>query len=102
MDADDNINIHSLIENNNIIKFEVQSQVEYAPNTSRCPGIKRYCCECANGNRTVGCCSHVAAIIYYISHARYLSRIVRPAEILSNIFNQVEVAPVINEDSDED
>lgn len=66
-------------------------------------GIKRYCCECANGNRTVGCCSHVAAIIYYLSHARYLSEIVRPAEHLtiSAIFQQDEIVPTINEDSDE-
>ena len=32
------------------------------------------------GNRTVGCCSHVAAIIYHLSHGRYLSRIYRPDE----------------------
>ncbi|GBP69737.1 hypothetical protein EVAR_48764_1 [Eumeta japonica] len=42
--------------------------------------ILRYCCDCPNGERTVGCCSHVAAIIYYLSYGRYLSRIVRPAE----------------------
>jgi len=32
-------------------------------------------------------CSHIATIIYYLVHARYLSRIVRPAEILVKFFN---------------
>lgn len=112
MDEDNNINILSHKESNNILKFQVRSRhinsktyrcyIDYTPNSIGYSGIKRYCCECANGNRTVGCCSHVAAIIYYLSHARYLSKIVRPAEILSRLFNAEQVTPVINADSDED
>ncbi|EZA62071.1 hypothetical protein X777_06965, partial [Ooceraea biroi] len=60
--------------------------VEYVPNRNGYSGISRYCCECPNGNRTVGCCSHVAAVIYYLVHARYLSKIVRPAEKLTKPF----------------
>ena len=112
MDEENTINLRCLKERNNIIKFEVRSRhinsktyrcyIDYAPNSIGYSGVKRYCCECANGNRTVGCCSHIAAIIYYLSHARYLSKIVRPAEILSKIFNNEHVTPIINEDSDED
>ncbi len=65
-------------------------------------GISKYCCECANGKRTIGCCSHVESVIYYLSHARYLAKIIRPAEILSKLFGVDQVVPVINEDSDED
>ena len=65
-------------------------------------GIQRYCCNCANGNRTVGCCSHVAAAIYYLSHARYLSRIINPAEVLNILFDFEGAQPVIEEDSDDD
>ena len=65
-------------------------------------GILRYCCDCANGRRTIGCCSHVAAVIYYMSHARYLARIVRHAEILSTLFQYEEENPVINDDNDDD
>ncbi|KYN12693.1 hypothetical protein ALC57_15133 [Trachymyrmex cornetzi] len=51
--------------------------------------VIHYACECANGRRTIGCCSHIAAIIYYLSYARYLSKIFKPAEILSDIFKKI-------------
>lgn len=96
----------------NILKMQVRSRhinrksyicyIEYNPHGHSHEDIRRYCCDCANGNRTVGCCSHVAAIIYYLSNARYKSHIVRPAEILSNIFSVNDVHVVINEDSDND
>lgn len=95
-----------------IIKLQVRSRhisrktyncfIEYTPNTIGYSGLKRYCCECANGLRTIGCCSHVAAIIYYLSYARYLSKIIRPAEKLTKIYAREEIMPVIEEDSDED
>ncbi|KYQ60550.1 hypothetical protein ALC60_00391 [Trachymyrmex zeteki] len=72
------------------------------PNTIGKAGIHHYKCECANEWRTVGYCSYVAAIIYYLIHARYLSRIVRPTEMLGKLFNFEKVEPIINEDSDED
>lgn len=52
----------------------------------------------------VGSCSHVAARVYarFIALARYLSKIVRPAEILDTFFRDVANVPVINQDSDED
>ncbi|CAK9801782.1 hypothetical protein ANTPLA_LOCUS2948 [Anthophora plagiata] len=113
MDEESNINIGCLIKNTNIVKLQVKSRhinsktysrcyIEYTPHSIGYSGVKRYYCECANGNRTIGCCSHVAAIIYYLSHARYLATIVRPAEILAKIFNKDHITPVINEDSDED
>lgn len=95
-----------------IVRFEVRSRhinsktykcyLHYNPNSSEMDGIKRYCCNCANGNRTIGCCSHIAAVIYYLSYGRYLSKIIRPAEVLTKLFHFEEVQPVIEEDSDED
>ena len=76
--------------------------IDYRSNSIGVAGLERYACECANGRRTVGCCSHIAAIIYYLSHAKYLSKIVRPAEILSKLFTQNNINPVIEEDNDED
>lgn len=112
MDDDNNINVGCAKESPNILKIKVKSRhsnqkvykcfIEYTPNSIGYGSILRYCCECANGNRTIGCCSHVAAVVYYLSHARYLSRIVRPAEILSKLFIQNDITPVINEDSDDD
>jgi len=66
------------------------------------PGVTHYACECANGRRTVGYCSHIAAIIYYLSHARYLAKIFKPAEILSDLFEKNNLIPVIESDSDND
>ena len=112
MDEENNINLRCLKQDKNILQFQVQSRhinskiykcyIDYTPHSIGCSGIKRHFCECANGSRTIGCCSHVAAIIYYLSHARYLAQIIRPAEILSKIFNTEQVNPVINDDSDED
>jgi hypothetical protein len=36
--------------------------------------------------RTVGCCSHTAAIIYYFSHGKYLDSIPNPSSRLTTIF----------------
>ena len=99
-------------QNNTIIKILVKSRhvnsktyicyIDYICHSVSYSSIQRYVCDCPNGRRTVGCCSHIAAVIYYLSHARYLSKIIRPGEILSNMFTAEEVNPVINEDSNED
>ena len=34
-----------------------------------------YICQCKSGNRTVGCCSHVATIIWYLGYARHQENI---------------------------
>lgn len=104
LDENDSLVVSYLKEMPNIIKFEVRSRhinsktykcyIHYEPNSIGMRGIKRYCCSCANGNRTVGCCSHVAALIYYLSNSRYSSRIVRPAEKLRHLFDFDEVRQI--------
>lgn len=57
-----------LKERGNILKLEVQSRhvnrkqykcfIEYRPNGIGYSSVLRYCCDCANGNRTVGCCAY--------------------------------------------
>jgi len=69
--------------------------MKYKPNSVGISG--QYACECANGRRTVGCCSHIAAIVYYLAHARYLSKLLKPAEILNKMFQQDDITPVIKE-----
>ena len=108
------INLQFIKEQANILKIQVQLRhisrklytsrwfIGYRSNSIGVEGIERYAYECANGRRTAGCCSHIAVIIYYLSHAKYWSKIVRPAEILSRLFTQNNMNPVIDEDSDED
>ena len=43
-----------------------------------------------------------AAVLYYLSYARYLSKIFKPAEILSDVFKKNNYIPVIESDSDND
>ena len=112
MNEDGSLNLQFVKDATNILKIQVQSRhvsrklyrcfVEYEPNSVGVSGIKRYACECANGRRTVGCCSHIATVVYYLSHARYLSKIVKPAEILSDLFTTQNIHPVIDDNSDEE
>lgn len=99
-------------DNSNFLKMEVESRhvrnkeyrcyVEYVPESIGNAGVRRHYCECANGSSTVGCCSRVSAVVYYLSHARYLSKIIRPAEILGSLLNEGANVSVIEEESDED
>ncbi|XP_058791020.1 uncharacterized protein LOC131664147 [Phymastichus coffea] len=111
IDEEGRVNIDYLKESSSVLKIQVRSRhisaktyncyIEYTPNSIGYGGVKRYYCECANGMRTVGCCSHIASVIYFLSHARYLSKIIRPAEKLTKIYQEKEIVPVINDDSDE-
>ena len=96
MDADNNISMTFVKETPTIIGLQIRSRhvnrktyriyVDYVAESDGIEGIRRYWCECPNGNRTVGCCSHIASAIYYLSYARYLPSISRPAEMLSDLF----------------
>ena len=106
------INMQYLLKDNMVLRCQVRSRhisrkeykcyIQYTPNSIGYGGIRRYVCDCANRLRTVCCCSHVATIIYFLSHARYLSKIIRPAEILTKLFDVDKVQAVIEEDSDDD
>ena len=74
MDDSNNINLEYIKLKPNIIKVLVRSRhinkkiykcyIEYSPNSIGYGGILRHACDCANGLRTVGSCSHIAAVIY--------------------------------------
>ena len=80
-DDSNNINLEYIKIKPNIIKVLIRSRhinsktykcyIEYKPNSIGYSGILRHACDCANGLRTVGSCSHIAAVIYYLSNARY-------------------------------
>ena len=38
--------------------------MKYRPNSVQISGILEYACDCANGNRTVGCCSHIIFLLF--------------------------------------
>ena len=99
LEDDNTLFISYLKKDPDIVRFEVRSRyinsktykcyyIHYDSNGDNINAIKGYCCNCANGLRTVGCCSHVAALMYHLSHGRYLSDVIRPAEILTNLFKE--------------
>lgn len=49
--------------------------IKFKPNVDGREGIEDWCCDCPNGNRTVGCCGHVASLIYFLSNAQYLDKL---------------------------
>lgn len=112
LDEKGHLTLKFLKDRPNIVRFEVRSRhinaktyksyVEYDVKKSGIDAIVGYCCNCANGLRTVQCCSHVGSLLYHLCHGRYLSKIFRPAEILTNLFDMNDCSPVIDEDSDED
>ena len=40
--------------------------------------IEGYYCSCKSGARTVGCCGHVASLLWYLSYARHLPTVPTP------------------------
>lgn len=50
----------------------------------------------------MGCCAHVAAVVYYLSNGRYQSKVLQPAAILTSLFSHDNMVPTIPDDSDED
>ncbi len=50
--------------------------IRYVKGNTAC-SIKDWYCECKNGTRTLGCCCHVSALLYYLAYARHV-----PSDIL--------------------
>lgn len=74
-----------------------KSYITYMPNGNSRKSITGWLCSCKIGLRTVGCCSHIASIIYQLSYGKY-NESNNPAASLQSIF---PVAAVV-ESSDED
>ncbi|CAF1047844.1 unnamed protein product, partial [Brachionus calyciflorus] len=47
--------------------------------------LKGYICSCKSGKRLVGCCTHVATIIYFLSNSKFRPEKYQPAEYLNYI-----------------
>ena len=112
MDKDDNVLIEFYTdETAKLLRLKVRSRhiskrtyniyIKYNPEENALKSVAGYCCDCPNGRRTVGCCSHISACIYYLTHARYLSKRYRPAEDLYNLFDNEDVT-TIDTDSEEE
>lgn len=53
-------------------------------------GVLEYCCGCRHGLRTVGCCSHVMAVIGFLGFMRHNSESLREtAAFLNNLLMHI-------------
>lgn len=77
---------------------EYQTFVEYDDKNNGYHSILGYYCNCQVGTRTIGCCSHVASVIYYLSYGRY-QEIEDPANTLSNLLT--EFTPIVDASDEE-
>ncbi len=48
-----------------------------------------YCCSCSNGLRTVGCCSHIATVLWFLGLGQCLPEILIPASFLDDCMESV-------------
>lgn len=57
-----------------------------------------YYCDCKNGTRVIGCCSHVMSIIWYFGYARRNGEIHKVSAYLDNFFDGCDDATSSEED----
>jgi hypothetical protein len=98
------------LNGNSLIRAKLQSRhskstkyniyIQYDPTRSATDAIIMWLCRCKNGERTLGCCAHVASVIYYFAYGRYQESIKTPAAFLTNLFPHAN--PVLHESSDEE
>lgn len=63
--------ISALIQSRHSNKTKYKLFIKYLPNKNDYKAIDSWVCSCKVGLRTVGCCSHIASVIYYMSYAKY-------------------------------
>jgi len=60
--------------------------------------IQGYYCTCQSGARTIGCCCHVAAVIWFLSYARFEDGVRYPSQRLldkvQNVMTEINVIDV--------
>ncbi|CAF1131412.1 unnamed protein product, partial [Brachionus calyciflorus] len=59
--------------------------------------LKSFICSCKTGRRVVGCCSHVAAVIYYMSFAKHNYLSSNSADYLNSILVNMESFETAND-----
>ncbi len=81
-------------------KLKYNIYVMYDMNKTEYEAILGYMCRCKNGLRTLGCCAHIASVIYYLSYGRHQETFKKPGEFLTGLFPHAQ--PIIIESSDEE
>jgi hypothetical protein len=72
--------------------------IVYSPKICGVSAIRGWKCNCAVGNRKVGCCSHVACVIFYLSFGKYRIELKKTGFKFDNFFQKLG----LNCDSDDE
>ena len=64
--------------------------------------ISGWKCSCPVGGRKVGCCSHIACIIFYLTFGKYEDILEKPGYSLNGILLKMGFSSDENEDSEND
>ena len=59
---------------------EHQVWIHYEPFGNTALAIKAWYCHCKSGARIVGCCAHVACMLWFLGFARYVPNVRYPAQ----------------------
>ena len=78
--------VYAVIKSRHSNSTKYNVYVKYQTNSNSVDAIESWYCTCKAGMRTVGCCSHVASIIYFLSYGKYLEHIPNPNSKLTSIF----------------
>ena len=83
--SDENKIILSKIQSRHINRIQYNVIIEYIPNLNESKAIVEWFCTCKVGKRTVGCCSHVTCIVYYLSSLKYDEKLKNPGKGLDDL-----------------
>eukprot|EP00732_Lithocolla_globosa_P003902 Lithocolla_globosa_v1_NODE_3328_length_1686_cov_3.584906.p1 type:complete len:202 gc:universal NODE_3328_length_1686_cov_3.584906:174-779(+) len=84
-------------------KTKYFAHVQFTPDKKDCPGhVDGWYCQCQAGNRTVGCCAHIATVVWYLGYARHNGY--GPSKFLNKFWKDVKDSDASDElqDSDEE
>ncbi|XP_028170363.1 uncharacterized protein LOC114360013 [Ostrinia furnacalis] len=82
---------HQRLHPNRWRQMTLLTHMNYRKIIMRRRAIIGYCCNCIVGLRTVGCCSHVMSIVWYLAYARHLDNISPPAQVLDGILVRINI-----------
>ena len=76
--------------------------IKYLPNDDNPKSILAWICSCLSGHRTCGTCSHVAALIYFLSYGKYQTEpLKKPGSSLSHLFYNSITSETESENEDD-
>ena len=65
--------------------FMPSIDMKWADEEDGVEAVSGYCCSCPNGLRTVGCCAHVATVLWFLGFGRHQSEIPISAAFLNDV-----------------